>query len=271
MLTRTRKIYVGAVVIYLLIIAGQVAYAIYDNPPPFKDNTYAFDYLFDTVQPLGVDETMIGAIAIFLFVPIIGAALAIYIKNNHELYNVVGRTGWKKFFARNISYTFLGGVGLYWLGCLLEGLIISIFYHGFVYMPYNEIILIRGDNYLSLNNLANLLIKITLFGIGWGIYAVFIFSVALFVKKNSLCLFLGPVVGFIITLTGNISSDIGGTLFIVSNIWNTTNIINPLENATVENPSPAIYYLNYATTAVFYITLTAVLLRIWYMKNVEKG
>lgn len=31
MLTRTRKIYVGAVVIYLLVIVGQMAYAIYDN------------------------------------------------------------------------------------------------------------------------------------------------------------------------------------------------------------------------------------------------
>ncbi|GHN29258.1 hypothetical protein ME789_02430 [Lactobacillus delbrueckii] len=94
---------------------------------------------------------------------------------------------------------------------------------------------------------------------------------ALFVKKNSLCLFLGAVVGFMITLTENISTEIGGTLFTVSNIWDTTNIINPLANAIVENPLPAIYYLNYATTAVFYITLTAVLLRIWYMKNVEKG
>lgn len=98
----------------------------------------------------------------------------------------------------------------------------------------------------------------------------------MFVKKNSLCSFLGAVVGFMITLTENISTEIGGTLFTVSNIWDTTNIINPLanamvENAMVENPLPAIYYLNYATTAVFYITLTAVLLRIWYMKNVEKG
>lgn len=98
----------------------------------------------------------------------------------------------------------------------------------------------------------------------------------MFVKKNSLCLFLGAVVGFMITLTENISTEIVGTLFTVSNIWDTTNIINPLanamvENAMVENPLPAIYYLNYATTAVFYITLTAVLLRIWYMKNVEKG
>ncbi len=90
----------------------------------------------------------------------------------------------------------------------------------------------------------------------------------MFVKKNSLCLFLGAVVGFMITLTENISTEIGGTLFTVSNIWDTTNIINPLANAMV---APAIYYLNYATTAVFYITLTAVLLRIWYMKNVEKG
>ena len=86
-----------------------------------------------------------------------------------------------------------------------------------------------------------------------------------------MCLFLGPVVGFMITLTENISSDIGGTLFIVSNIWDTTNIMNPMENAMVQDPSPAIYYLNYATTAVSYITLTAVLLRIWYMKNVERG
>ena len=138
-------------------------------------------------------------------------------------------------------------------------------------MPHNEIILIRGDGYFSLNNLANILTKVVLFGLGWGIYATFIFSVALFVKKNSMCLFLGPVVGFMITLTENISSDIGGTLFIVSNIWDTTNIMNPIENAMVENPSPAIYYLNYATTAFFYITLTAVLLRIWYMKNVERS
>lgn len=271
MLTRTRKIYVGAVVIYLLIIAGQVGYAIHDNLPTLKINPYGFDYMFDAVQPYGVEETMVGEIAAYLLISIVGAALSIYIKNNHELYSVVSRIGWKKFFTKSIGLTFLGAVILYWLGCLVEVPIISMFYHGFVYMPHNEIILIRGDGYFSLNNLANLLTKVVLFGIGWGIYAVFIFSVALFVKKNSMCLFLGPVVGFMITLTENISSDIGGTLFIVSNIWDTTNIMNPIENAMVQDPSPAIYYLNYATTAVFYITLTAVLLRIWYMKNVEKG
>lgn len=65
MLTRTRKIYVGAVVIYLLVIIGQMAYAIYDNALISENNAFAFEYLFNTVQPFGVDETMIGAIAIF--------------------------------------------------------------------------------------------------------------------------------------------------------------------------------------------------------------
>lgn len=184
---------------------------------------------------------MIGAIAIFLFVTIVGAALAINIKNNHELYNVVSRTGWNNFLTNSTAYAFLGAVGLYWLECLLEILLISIFYKEFGYVPYNETVLLRGDGYFSLNNLANLLIKIIFFGLGWGIYATFIFSVALFVKKNSMCLFLGAVVGFMITLTENISSDIGGTLFIVSNIWDTTNIINPIGNAMVQDPSPAIY------------------------------
>lgn len=63
MLTRTRKIYVGAVVIYLLVIIGQMAYAVYDNALISKNNVFAFEYLFNTVQPFGVDETMIGAIA----------------------------------------------------------------------------------------------------------------------------------------------------------------------------------------------------------------
>lgn len=114
MLTRTRKIYVGAVVIYLLVIIGQMAYAIYDNALISKNNAFAFEYLFNTVQPFGVDETMIGAIAIFLFVPIVGAALAIYIKNNHELYNVVSRIGWNNFLTKSTAYAFLGAVGLYW-------------------------------------------------------------------------------------------------------------------------------------------------------------
>ena len=109
MLTRTRKIYVGAVVIYLLVIIGQMAYAIYDNALISKNNAFAFEYLFNTVQPFGVDET-----AIFLFVPIVGAALAIYIKNNHELYNVVSRTGWNNFLTKSTAYAFLGAVGLYW-------------------------------------------------------------------------------------------------------------------------------------------------------------
>ncbi|MCI6270495.1 MAG: hypothetical protein MR612_04635 [Lactobacillus delbrueckii] len=115
------------------------------------------------------------------------------------------------------------------------------------------------------------MIKTILNGFGWGIFAIFIFNLALFVKKTSLCFFLGPVIGYLITIQESLSGDIGGTVRVLSNIWDTTNIINPLANATVEHPSPTIYYLNYATTAVFYITLTAILLRIWYMKNVEKG
>lgn len=131
--------------------------------------------------------------------------------------------------------------------------------------------MIRGDGYFSLNNVVNLLIKTTLNGFGWGIFALFIFSLALFVKKNSLCFFLGPIVGYLITILGYLAGDIGGTVCVISNIWDIVNIMNPIENTRVENPLPAIYYLNYATTAIFYITLTAVLLRIWYMKNVERG
>ena len=45
MLTRTRKIYVGAVVIYLLVIIVQMAYAVYDNDLISKNNVFAFEYL----------------------------------------------------------------------------------------------------------------------------------------------------------------------------------------------------------------------------------
>jgi non-canonical (house-cleaning) NTP pyrophosphatase len=40
-----------------------MAYAVYDNDLISKNNVFAFEYLFNTVQPFGVDETMIGAIA----------------------------------------------------------------------------------------------------------------------------------------------------------------------------------------------------------------
>lgn len=257
--------------VYLLIIIGQLAYAIHGNPPTLKSNSYGFDYMFNSVQPEGVEETMAGNIAVYLLLPIVGSDLAIYIKNNHELYSVIGRTGWKKFFQKSLSYAFIGAADLYWLGCLLEVLIISIFYRQFVYMPRAEIMLMRGDGYFSLNNLANLLIKVLLFGIGWGIYAAFIFAVALFIKKTSLCLFLGPVVGYLIFLQENLSIDVGETFSNISNIWDIVNLTNPLERWVGENQFPAIYYLNYVTTAVFYIVLTAVLLRLWYVKNVERG
>ncbi|MHC6248221.1 hypothetical protein ACYSJL_10395 [Lactobacillus delbrueckii] len=91
MLTRTRKIIVGAVVIYLLVIIGQVAYAIYDNLPVLKSNNYAFDYLYDMVQYGGANETVIGESTSYLLVPMIGAGLAIYMKNSHELYSIVSR------------------------------------------------------------------------------------------------------------------------------------------------------------------------------------
>lgn len=272
MLTKTKKLFFIAAASYLLVIVGQTGYAIYDNLPVSKSNNYAFDYLFDMVQHDGANETTIGEIAIYLLVPMIGAALAIYLKNSHELYSIVSRIGWSRFFRKSIKYTFWSAVILYWLGCLLEMLIINIFYHPFVYQPFARDILIRGDGYFSLNNAVNLLIKTTLNGFGWGIFALFIFSLALFVKKNSLCFCLGPIVGYLITILGYLVEDIGGTVCVISNIWDIVNIMNPIEkNIMVENPLPAIYYLNYATTAIFYITLTSVLLRIWYMKNVEKG
>ncbi len=271
MLTKTKKIFFIATVIYLLVIIGQVAYAIYDNLPVLKSNNYAFDYLYDMVQYGGANETVIGEVASYLLVPMIGAGLAIYMKNSHELYSIVSRIGWSQFFKKSIKYTFWGATILYWLGCLIEMVIINIFYHHFVYQPFAQDILIRGDGYFSLNNLANLVIKTILNGFGWGIFAIFIFNLALFVKKTSLCFFLGPVIGYLITIQESLSGDIGGTVRVLSNIWDITNIMNPIENAMVQDPSPAIYYLNYATTAIFYITLTAVLLRIWYMKNVERG
>ena len=271
MLTKTKRLIITGIVAYLLIIAGQVEYAIYDNLPVSATNNYAFNYLFDTVQPYGSDETMIGSIAIFLLLPIIGSGLAIYIKNNHELYSVIGRTGWKSFFKKCMGYTFWGATGLYWLGCLLEILMINTFYHPFIYTAFSNDILQGGYGYFSLNSLANLLIKIILNGIGWGIYALFILSVALFINKVSIALSLGPVIGFVIILQERFAPDVGRVLTNISNIWDITNITNPLEKGIAGLPTPAIYYLNYVTTAVFYIALTAVLLRLWYVKNVERG
>lgn len=271
MLTKTKKIFFIAVIIYLLVIVGQTGYAIYDNLPVLNSNNYAFDYLYDMVQSDGANETVIGEVASYLLVPMIGASFAIYMKNSHEIYSIISRIGWNCFFKKSIKYTFWGAAFLYWLGCLIEMVMINIFYHHFVYQPFAQDILIRGDGYFSLNNLVNLFIKTALNGLGWGIFALFIFSIALFIKKTSLCLFLGPIVGYLITVQESLSVHISGLVCAVSNFWDIINIINPMGNGRVENPSPAIYYLNYATTAFFYITLTAVLLRIWYMKNVERG
>ncbi len=216
MLSRTKKFILIILIIYLLLTTWQIVLAFKDGAGLIPLNGKAVDIsvmLFFSIQPNGWNENIINLVMMLAFVPTFGAGLLIYCKNNNMFGAVQQRIGYHDFIKGGIINSFIVGFLFSLMTNLYQLALIRVFYYPFFFkIRPRKLYIGARPGYFSTNQLIDLFSYVILAAVGWGIFAVFIFSIGLFVSKNSIYLILGPCVGLGLTLLSVLMSRKGNSL-----------------------------------------------------------
>ncbi|WEV41004.1 hypothetical protein [Lactobacillus sp. ESL0681] len=261
---RTKKIIVIAVILYLILITIYAFTTFKDRAGLLKQGNISVHTFFELQSGLN-DNIMVDILEMFLF-PLLGSVLFIYLKNN-SLVNLQQRIGYRGFLKRGITTTFLAGAGISLLTNLYEMGLINWFYYPFVYnFADPDLNSFRPSN-LTNNDLTEIILFIIFAAIGWGIFAIFIFSVGLFVRKTALYFAMGPVLGLILILLpilGNIHSLVWR---VFSYSWFVYTLIAPGQYTFISEAPPIKPGLSFVIAAIIYLAIAALLIGIWYSKQ----
>ncbi|WP_223896423.1 hypothetical protein [Lactobacillus huangpiensis] len=275
MLSRTKKFILIILIIYLLLTTWQIVLAFKDGAGLIPLNGKAVDIsvmLFFSIQPNGWNENIINLVMMLAFVPTFGAGLLIYCKNNNMFGAVQQRIGYHDFIKGGIINSFIVGFLFSLMTNLYQLALIRVFYYPFFFKirPRKLYIGVR-PGYFSTNQLIDLCSYVILAAVGWGIFAVFIFSIGLFVTKNSIYLILGPCVGLGLTLLSVLMSMGNKFLLFVSYSWFPFAVLAPGQFALASRLPPINSYLLFMTVALIYLLFAACLIQLWRKKKRRLG
>lgn len=228
--------------------------------------------LFFSLQPKGVNENIIAAVIMMALAPVLGSGLFIYLKNNNMFSAVQQRIDYKSFLKKGVVTTFFGAMSVSLITNLYQIGLINWFYYPFVFKTIPRK-LAQGyrPGYFSPNELFDLILYIILAAIGWGVFAVLVFSVGLFVRKNALYLILGPVLGLALVLLavlGNMNSLIWRT-FAFS--WFFYTLTAPGQYTFAGQLPPINSLVAFFIAAIIYLVIAASLIKIWYRRKRKQG
>ena len=146
------------------------------------------------VQFAGPGDPMVVAVATLVLYTALPAFMYIYLNNNSAFFNVQQRLNYHGFLKLATRTTFSGAFGFSIVTKLYELILIMAMVHTW---PSNVILpqQIRfGLGPFNDNTLLSFAMFALISSIGWGIFAVFVFSIGLFIKKNSIFLILGALI-----------------------------------------------------------------------------
>lgn len=271
MLKRTQKFVLIFLIIYFLMITWQFFIAAKSEAGliPLKGKAVDISVmLFFSIQPNGWNENIINLVILLALVPTFGAGLLIYFKNNNMFSAVQQRIGYHGFIKAGIIRSFIIGVVFSLITNLYQLALINLFYYPFFFKtrPLKLYIGAR-PGYFSTNQLIDLCSYVILAAIGWGIFAVLIFSIGLFVSKNSIYLVLGPCVGMGLTLLSFIISLGNEFLLFLSYLWFPFAVLAPGQFALGSRLPPINSYLLFVLVALLYLLFAAYLIKLWQQKR----
>ncbi|WEV44165.1 hypothetical protein OZX56_02750 [Lactobacillus sp. ESL0684] len=264
---RTKKIIIIAIIFYLLLITAYTFATFKDKAGLLKRGNISVHAFFELQSGLS-DNVVLDVVQMFLF-PLLGSVLFIYLKNN-SMVNIQQRIDYRGFLKRGISTTFLAGAGISLLTNIYEMGLINWFYYPFIY-DFNDPFLngIRPGNFTN-NDLTEIILFIIFAALGWGVFAVFIFSVGLFVRKTALYFAMGPVLGLMLILLVTLSnmSSWAWRAFYFS--WLPYTLIAPGQYTLIGMAPPIRPGLSFVIAAMIYLAVAALLISIWCKKQ-RKG
>lgn len=210
----------------------------------------------------------IYSIIVFTIVAIYSNFIWIYSKNNNFFFNIIQRIGYTKFLKKGALYSFLGGSLLSVMMSFYQLSFLTLLIHP---LQLNTPVTNQSEGISAFDNgnLWSIVQFTTLAALGWGVYAVFVFAVTLWIKKNVLAMVSGGLLGVLLfvlpALLAQLLQGIGTTFFYPVQI---STLLSP---GLITYPSiPIEQAASYFPYALLFYALLAIFLMILWVKQKEK-
>ena len=265
MTKRTKKIIVIGMLFYLIVVTYCIFAAIKDEQGVRLSNTSAIT-MFYYIQFSGVDSSLTKDVLNLLIISGLSSFYIIFMKNNNQFNNIIQRVGYKKFFLKSIVNVFCTVSLLTVFVYLYELIVINWFY-----FPLNFSGTILPGEFaatFSSNFGVQTIWYILSSSIGWGIFAVLIFSIGLFIKKNAIYLILSAIVGLALIMFIFLLPINSFTIFL-ANITIILNLIAPGQVSIHSQFPPLGLPLTWVIIAIIYASVSFLLIKLWYKKQLR--
>ncbi|RMC24159.1 MULTISPECIES: hypothetical protein [unclassified Lactobacillus] len=271
MLKRTKVMYITILILYFLLITVHVFLGIHDASGLLSAKGNISVGLFFALQSGGGGSNILVDISQMSLLTIIGSAFFVYLKNNNIFSNVQQRIGYATFLKQSLKNTFGAAAILSLATNLYEMFLINWFYFPFMYKTNDQVYLhaIRSANILA-DDLSEILLFIFLSAIGWGIFAILVFSVGLYIRKNAFYPIIGPLLGLILILLptlGNMNNLIWHTF---SYAWFFFSLVAPGQYTFISQAPPIKPIFAFIIATFIYLAIAAVLISVWYKQKIER-
>lgn len=271
MTKRTTLIFTAVIIIFFSIITWTTLNTISSYRGISATAATAGNAFFNNqlagILPVSVSTTML------VYFTASGSLIAVYCKNNPIFYNIQQRIGYDAFIKKALLRTAIVTTLSSLITSLYEILLITLMIHPIDLMFTENKNLSSGLGFFDNGSLSGIVIFIALSSLGWGVYASFIFSVGLFIKKTPVYLITGAVIGTILIVApALISNAFNRTLVPFLNLFILPTLIVPGQMQLVGN-GPAItpVYSSFIIATTIYITVTWALTRLWIVRKQKVG
>lgn len=268
MIDKRKAVQILSLLLYLGVVSTIVIDTVheYSDLPPI-DHTLFTDFWY--IQLGGPEcSVMFHTLSMILFTTF-SSYIFIYIKNNQSFLNVHQRIGYKGFVRTGFIRTFLAGAFLSALTLVYELVLFAILLKQ---VPSNiklEECLIQPP--FDDNTISSWLIFVLLSSIGWGIYAMFIYSVGLFINKNSVFIIIGAVIG-ILLIIGPVLLLVSEYLAFPLTVILFQSLTAPGQlNFNVYNAYNYNVFLISTLSGIFYLTASLGLANLWIKTKQKNG
>ncbi|MGQ5708486.1 hypothetical protein [Lactobacillus sp. PSON] len=265
MTKRTKKIIVIGILFYLIVVTYCIFAAIKDVQGVGLSNTSAITMFFN-IQFSEVESSLTKDVINLLIISGLSSFYIIFMKNNNQFNNIIQRIGYKKFFLKSIVNVFCTASLLTVFVYLYELIVINWFYFPLNFsgkIMFGEFAATFSNNF-GVQTIWYILSS----SIGWGIFAVLIFAIGLFIKKNAIYLILSAVVGLALIMFVFLLPINSFTIFLV-NILSIFNLIAPGQISFNSQYPPLGLPLTWIIIAIIYASVSFLLIRLWYKKQLR--
>ena len=275
MLKKTKKISFFAMLLYMLLITWQTFLVIRNYkgilPVDGRASNVSIN-LFFSLQPGGYEDNFVIDIIMLILIPTLGSGLFVYFKNNNMFSLIQQRQGYFHFFKKSFKNIIFNSIFISVITNIYQVGLINWFYYPFFFKSLNSKTMAGyRPGYFSTNEMIDLITYIVLAAIGWAIFSILVFSIGLFVNKNTFYLVLGPIVCLGLTLIIILTNVNNIVLRIISYIVLPYTLLAPGQYALAGQLPPINSYLSFLISMLLYLIIATELIRIWYKRKKTEG